>query len=512
MKGAILIPASCIALFFSCSSNPETKTEKAVAKTTTTDFRPLKGVDVETEARSFEAEKGDTFIFPSGSKLIFPANSVLSADGNPVKGKVDIAFKEYCDPIDFFVSGIPMSYDSAGKSFTFESAAMCDLRAFQDKIELKVNPAAQPKVFLGTNNNDLNQNLYRFDETSRTWSNIGKSRIEKTQQTPNEANAVFDDGEAIAPNESGMDIDDVVALKPRLANPKRPQLEIELDPKGGFPEELKVYNNQRFEVAEEDRNYNEKDGDLEWYSVKVEATAKEGLYKATFSRPNKTSTYLVRPVLSGADYEKALKVFKQKQLDHEKFKTARLEAEQSRALQNELLKKEKEAQRSRNLVDPQLIQLRKEVIAKENIRREKLMKEDPKNTIEGTRILERQMYRSFSISEFGVYNCDRPWMLDDMPLMATFKDAQGNELHLKDHFTQIGRFNGLLMSSGNKLRYHPDSAFYFMAAFENKLYFFKQPQAGKMRKNASNGELVMQLNSTDKLINSTEEIRELLYN
>src|SRR4051794_24892324 len=68
---------------------------------------PLKGVDVPFEHYSFLAEQGDTLFSACGSFLLFPPNSIVDKYGNPVHGKIDINYREFSDPVDFFVSGIP---------------------------------------------------------------------------------------------------------------------------------------------------------------------------------------------------------------------------------------------------------------------------------------------------------------------------------------------------------------------------------------------------------------------
>jgi hypothetical protein len=80
---------------------------------------PVKGVDIPFEKHSFLAEKGDTFIYKSGSILLFPPDAFLDKNGNVIKGKVDIAYREFSNPLDYYISGMPMSYDSWGIHYTF---------------------------------------------------------------------------------------------------------------------------------------------------------------------------------------------------------------------------------------------------------------------------------------------------------------------------------------------------------------------------------------------------------
>src|SRR4051812_2260586 len=75
---------------------------------------PVKGIDVPYKSYSFIAEQGDTLFHDSGSILVFPGNSIVDKDGKPVKGKVDLLYREFSDPVDFFIAGIPMDYQENG--------------------------------------------------------------------------------------------------------------------------------------------------------------------------------------------------------------------------------------------------------------------------------------------------------------------------------------------------------------------------------------------------------------
>lgn len=89
----------------------------------------IKGVDVPFESSIFLAQDGDTLFYGSGSMVLFPKHAFVDENGGVVKGKVEVIFREFSDPIDYFMSGIPMEYDSAGLNFNFESSAMCEIKA-----------------------------------------------------------------------------------------------------------------------------------------------------------------------------------------------------------------------------------------------------------------------------------------------------------------------------------------------------------------------------------------------
>jgi len=74
-----------------------------------------------------DAYQGGVYKYKSGSKLVIPPKAFTSRSGEIVSGKVDIKYREYHDYVDFFVSGIPMRYDSAGVEYILESAGMIEI-------------------------------------------------------------------------------------------------------------------------------------------------------------------------------------------------------------------------------------------------------------------------------------------------------------------------------------------------------------------------------------------------
>jgi hypothetical protein len=141
--------------------------------------KPFKNLDVEFQKYSINAEKGAKVTAISGSYIEFPPNAFVDKNGELIKGMVEISFREFDNSLDLFISGIPMQYDTLGSIYTFESAAMCEINATQDKINLFVNPNATPVVHLITKNDDTQHNLYYLDSVQKKWIPKGKDKIEK---------------------------------------------------------------------------------------------------------------------------------------------------------------------------------------------------------------------------------------------------------------------------------------------------------------------------------------------
>ncbi|HLO39296.1 MAG TPA: hypothetical protein VK173_12420, partial [Lacibacter sp.] len=82
---------------------------------------------------------------------------------------------------------------------------------------------------------------------------------------------------------------------------------------------------------------------------------------------------------------------------------------------------------------------------------ERLKKEQERNMERGK---VNQFARSITVTQFGVWNSDKPIVLDVFSLAATFVDSLGNTLDVKDIAVASRSFNVILRSESNTVRVH----------------------------------------------------------
>lgn len=105
----------------------------------------------------------------TGTEIIIPENAFVTKEGKPVKGEVEFAVEEFKNATDIFLSGLPMSYDSAGVTYTFSSAGMMELRAYSKGEELDLAPDKQLEIKM-TSEQEGKFNLYSLDDSTGAWS------------------------------------------------------------------------------------------------------------------------------------------------------------------------------------------------------------------------------------------------------------------------------------------------------------------------------------------------------
>lgn len=125
---------------------------------------PVKNLDVYPDVYSYSAMTGAKITYGSGTKISVPANAFEDANGAIVTGNVDITYREFRDPVDIVLSGIPMTYDSGGVVENFESAGMFEINASQNGSEVFLRDGMKIDMNFAVVDTAPTFNFYRLDE------------------------------------------------------------------------------------------------------------------------------------------------------------------------------------------------------------------------------------------------------------------------------------------------------------------------------------------------------------
>jgi len=433
---------------------------------------PLDGLNVPYEIFSFNAATGDTLFTLNGSVIIFPKNAVLNSKGEIVNGNIEVRTREFNDPFDYSIAGIPMDYDSAGVKYQFISSAMIDITAYQNGEPLQVNPGAKPQLNLVSTNKERRTSLYKLDTVSGKWMNKGVDEVNLVQSRM--ANTVDLTSEPIYADNTLSDYEgngDAVSFEapipenmpapPQKASNVNPLINIIIDPQSF--KELLVYDGLQFEVTDAKASQVAEDSKMDWGNIELIRGEADGTYKVVFSTGNKKVTYNVKPVLQGKDFVAAEKLYQDKlkeytriQMDRKKNEAEdqRLSAQQdltTKQLEENNKKIEELNKRTEEL--NKLIAIRNKYIETENIRidslnranrrrRDSIIKvnnelaERQKADFEKqmaiweqknrTAALQQNLLRSFTIDGFGYWNCDMPTLPATQQYVVNFKTEKSD--------------------------------------------------------------------------------------
>jgi len=514
------------ALLMTACKEQEKKAEKKPEVTTTTNVRffnpPVKGVDVPYKEYKVDAAKGDTLVCHTGTVIFFPPNAFVDETGKPVTGNVQVKYREFKDPIDFFLAGVPMRYDSAGVQYQLVSSGMLDIRAFKDGKPVFVNKDSKPEINLASDNNSKDHSLYFLDTVQRKWINKGGTRLLERKKL-NASSGETSDPETVELVEE--------PVKPSKADNKSPVLKIEIDP-SSF-KEFAIYRNMKFQVDESKTPFNKKDSEEEWNDLELLKGAQKGNYIARFSNAKKTAMYAVKPVLQGEDYEAALKVFDKEYAVYKQKLQERAEKELAQknyrkkadhaayvkdSIQNaEIIEANKKIAELNAIIAQKNIDIKMEntMIAKRNsvIRKKRELNE--KKMDEYVKELEMEnkvgkLYRSLSIDGFGIWNCDVAARQKTISVIANFKDKQGKELFLHNLSVINRSMNSIIEVAAEYMLLVPDTDNMILGTWEGRLAYVSFEEFKKMKITTDSKELTFIVEIVDGENANYEYLKGLL--
>jgi hypothetical protein len=341
-----------------------------------------------------------------GSIFKIPGGAFVYKDGTVVKDSVCISIKEFCTTADILMSGIPMVCDSGGKAYNFESAGM---------FEIKGNCRGR-EVFLGSGKSidvdfvsmtDGGYNFYYFNEKSGTW---------ETRAIAKSGNAIDNTkNEEVVSSDSQTNKFQIISLnKPHKLDKNRSIIDFDINIEN-FPE-INMYSGLVWQYSG-NKKYADPDKNkwifkTEWKDIKlVEGKEQDEYLLFLTSNQTKFST-AVYPVLSEKNFKKAMAEFNKK---NEGFKD-------------------------------QLIQMQKE-----------------SNRL----ATETALLRSFTISQMGIYNCDK--LMKDPDIIAASAHFNFDNYTVSD-INKISLF--FITDDGRsivKIPYNGQNNFWFNPARKNKL-------------------------------------------
>lgn len=477
-KLSILIFVATILMSCSESSenntNPTVKTSsesKSKAELTPGINPPAADLDVPYMNKQLLAENGGSFVYETGSIITFPENAVLHADGTPVEGSFDIEYREFHDPIDIFFSGIPMNYDSAGISYQFISAGMCELKAYQNGEELIVNPKASPSVDMVSKDEDPAHNLYYYDEEASQWLSKGKSEIKD-----------FEEPEEVPE----MTVD--IPIEPQKIDPQKYSFYISVEELGS---EFKGFNNMYFQIADEEKNYDPADAAIQWYSVDVERSTKlKGKYLVTFSNASLTRTYITDPVFNDEEYENAMATYnkvmeeKAEELKKQQEELAAWEATQAKYL---------EQQRKMDSINKEIAAYNEMVYNSDKKDFDNFEFDQDQYTIQ----------RGFQLSSFGVWNCDNPKFKEENFVVSKVKfKGEGSKLSDEMFSVIYEKYNSVYNGNVGNYRNLPSTNEIVFLIKDQSLYYGKVSSEGP--------EVAVKLDRMDVSNTSFKEVKKRL--
>lgn len=452
---------------------------------------PIANADIKSDNYIINAQTDSVITYTSGSKIHIPANAFLDENGKIAEGNVELRYREFTKPSEVFLAGIPMTYDSAGETFHFETAGMMEISAEQNGKKLFTNPNAIIKVDMVSNNPEDRFNTYYLDTAEKNWKYLPQcnfnmdvkevlANMEKHDKKAEKKNAKLEKAK-----KEIAQLEKEKPVAPKKIDKDKPRFKISVDEKE-FPE-IAIYNGLKFQV--EDKTYDADKANTLWENVEMKRIEGSINYEITFSNSKENYTVVATPVFEDKDYNDAKKIYDQKYAEYQ-TKLAKRKTDESK------LKEEMEA-RAKTIEE----KIKKEIEAQVQRRKE----------YEARLAQSDLVYRSFQVQNFGVWNCDCPARLPQGQVVAaTLSDAKTNhELSIQTcYLVEKGR-NVMFTYSGGGLK-----TFRYDSTKENLIWAVTTDlkvavlKADDFRAQAKSGNFKMEV--LDRKFGSSDEVKEYL--
>ena len=388
---------------------------------------PLENIKPSFASQKVNANKGGVYEYENGSKLIVPAAAFVSANGTLVEGDVDIKYREMHDFVDFFLSGIPMTYDSAGTRYILESAGMVEIYAEQNGERVQMQPGKEIKVELISFidmprlNVSPKYNIYKLNASNKNWEYRDIDNIQIVEDMENEGfeneelnNLKINHQSALAriETEEATLIRNLEASIPMPTEPTRPQkadseqLSFDIDISENASAELRSlgqkYKNIIWHISPNSPAINPNALRVQWESMNLNPIDGKD-YELTLINGSKREKVIVTPALTGDEFTTAMSVYQNELVNYRK------------ALED----RESKLATERNAIVERFA-LQKTTAQKQYTSNIEAWKKANQDDPSINQLVRRKVVNRFIANEFGIWNCDRPLDPKDLEIEGNF--------------------------------------------------------------------------------------------
>jgi hypothetical protein len=181
----------CTMLFLGvCIASCDIKQQKTISeeivsakaaepKRADTAFNSVKG---QVKEFTIDPKKKNNLLSKKGIKIAIPENAFVTSNGKTPEGTVSVTVSEYHNPADILASGINMQYNTAEGPIQMESAGMFNMQASCEGKPLQIAQNKKIDIEVPSTNKDIDFNLYYFDTLTNTWTETQKILPVKEKQ------------------------------------------------------------------------------------------------------------------------------------------------------------------------------------------------------------------------------------------------------------------------------------------------------------------------------------------
>jgi len=403
---------------------------------------PIQDIEPVFSKYKVAVNQGGVYEYESGSRLVVPAAAFMDDRGKLIEGEVEIHYREMHDYVDFFLSGIPMVYDSANVRYTLESAGMIEIYAEKNGKRVNMAPGKHIDVSLVSQidvpniNVPPSYNIYQLDTAARAWVyqdidqlNIIDDVLPQVDEA-HPAYSVFDSyKQEIAQLEAQRKLENealnsrfpqpLIPVRPQKATNTQPTFSIDPEDFSILLDEASIVGKERqllstqidnviWEVSPKNIDFDTRSLQVEWEGARLKKL-QAWEYEITYFSGDTEVPMIINRVLTGDLFSQAMAQYeeemKQYQLALSEYEAA---VKQERLSLAEKYQSQKAALKEAFLAE----------VAAANLNDDDLAQS----------LSKRKIRNQFRATGFGIWNCDRPVAPLEQTVKAKFVDPNGQLL------------------------------------------------------------------------------------
>jgi len=436
---------------------------------------PILENNIPYEIYKINASNDEVITTKSGTTFLIKKNSLVDSNNNIIEGEVEIHYREFRNPVDIFLSGIPMTYETDGIEYPFESAGMLDIKGFKDSKPIQIGKNKTIDFLFNSTTEDNGFDFFTLNKETGVWTKDNqKIPVANYQQ---------------AANKKQDNINIEKPISPTKQNKKKYSLNLDID-KSNFPE-LAYYEGTIFEVNETNKKFDPIIYKVQWQDAELSNSKIKNNYTLKLTREDSSIYLTVYPVIKDKYYQQAIDKYHTEISSYKKHLAANTD----------------EFEGYDNIAAKTISQEINEAIARNTTEQ---FANNGGSPISVRAIAGSIVTRAFRISSFGIANCDMIIIPQNQPnLIAKQKtvDQNGNSIKVSNYNVANPKKNAVqsFVNTNNELRYHRNGPSVLWFVSDNGLIGIAYPEEFKKIKKSET--LVFHTFPSQKGI---EELRELM--
>lgn len=149
--------------------------------------QPIPGININDTSYTFNSINGASFQYYSGSTISIDKNAFTYENGKEYQGSVRIFYREFRNPVEIMLSGIPMTNSDNGEQKLFKSGGMYQIEAYDSNNKSLITKSdTSVKINFALTDTSANFKFYSLNNNG-SWS-VKSNSIVTTQNNQNNLN------------------------------------------------------------------------------------------------------------------------------------------------------------------------------------------------------------------------------------------------------------------------------------------------------------------------------------